>query len=917
MTATRWPAFAPDSALFHKANSSAGKVYQTMHIPKPPRLVVRPPLPLMFSSNNSSEDGPAKKSPPNPSQHKKLLPRTDSTQWQRFDLATSTREKKFKVAGERQLYDTSDFSQAIRADRLLKNHFVTMIDVDFHLSDWSRFANNPVACYTRIPDDVAGPTNDGHYRLQAEDGVVKMVESIHGGASWKSGLWDYSTDRVIVRGAWGLSYTLSAVEKIPQPGHPGRYMVFIVPIARIWMPRCVTQALAWMLGSPVSDNYPELCHATNVWADGQFVVGRFTRAIKSKTGGVAEDMDVVCVRNQCQQDGKSYEMAFDTWSGLLQETSRDPKANNLATVEARMRANRQSSRQTETGSAYTWANFFKATAGFYAEPMMVNYVVDANFEEDPEATQDDGKTVAKLAAPPIVQPGASPTECSKNDVSCVNERILKVRNVTEPAAKYVDWASAFKEQIIIRLRKIGETTELVDGKRVKKVHLLHPALAEYVIEHQKRPEQRRRNDLYLKDGRADEDREARVRAFMKKEVYADPKAPRNISTVATTDTVNLGRFTYPMKAFLGVFDWYLPGSTPTETATKIQAFCRDRPSVAETDYSKFDGSLSHFLRKLEREVTLSCFHADYRRELSKLLDRDCDVAGRTKQGHKYATKASRLSGSQMTTVGNSLINAFVAYCALRATGLNTIQAFSRIGPKFGDDGLDEPVETFHQVAADLGLGIKMDTRDTSKYVTFCGRIYLAPRYSNHSIFNPKKALRSLPICMVGSDHADKVNGYLAVDPETPLVSDYASAIKRINGYGDVVVDDYKTESGPYPYDVQSEPLAVEVIAELMETTSDAIRDCIHHLRRAKTTKDLEELFRVFFPNDQQEELKGVRKVAEGTENVVRTMDQNPRNLEPAAPASKPPSQAKSGNRNPARPPQKRRPNKARAAPDRA
>ena len=840
-----------------------------------------------------------------------------TTQWQRFDVATSSREKKFKVAGERQFYDTSDFAQTARSDRLKKNHFVTMIDVDFHLDDWSRFANNPVACYTRIPDDVAGPTTDGHYRLQSEDGKVKMVESIHGGATWKSGLWDYSSDRVIVRGAWGISHTLSAVEKIPQPGHPGRYMVFIVPIARIWMPRCVTKALAWLLQTPLHDNYPELSHAKNVWPEGQYVLGRFTRAIKAPKGGVAEDMDVVCVRNQSQQDGKSYEMAFDTFSGLLQETMRDTKANNLATVEARMRANRQSPRQLETGSAYAWANFFKATAGVYAEPMMVNYVVDADFE-DAEAVQEDGKPVAALAAAPLSIPGVSPTDCSNNDISCVRERIQKVRNSTEPAAKYVVWAAAFVEHIERKLQEVGMTTDTVDGKKVTTIRLLNPVTAECIIEQQKRPAQRMRNELYLKDGRADEDRVARVKAFMKKEVYADAKAPRNISTVATTDTINLGRYTYPMKAFLQVFDWYVPGSTPEQTANLIHAFCKDRPLVAETDYSKFDGSLSPFLRELERSVMLKCFAKPHRAELARLLARDHQVKGRTKKGHRYETKASRLSGSQMTTVGNSIVNAFVAYCALRATGLSSSLAFSKIGPKFGDDGLDEPVETFHEVAENLGLGLKMDVRKTDRYVTFCGRVYLAPRHFNHSIFNPKKAIRSLPICMKGSQHADKVNGYLAVDPLTPLVADYASAIKRVNGYGDDVPENYETIAGPYPYDVLSEPLAVEVIAELMNTTSDAIRDCIHHLKRATTRHDLENLYRVFFPNDEQEELKGVRRVPEDTENVVRHTDQNPRNLEePAGTVNSPAAPPKSEKRNSAKPRKQRPKPKARAVPDRA
>ena len=775
--------------------------------------------------------------------------------WERYDIATSSRESKFGCSGERMVYDTSDLSQRFKNDRLKRNHFVTMIDVDFHLNDWGRYANNPVACYTRIPDAVSASTPEGHYRLVDVDGTVKMEETIKGGAVWRSGLWDFSSDRVIINGKWGLTHTLSAIEKIPQPEFPGRYAVFVVPVARIWMPRSLLQALAVWLGiGPVTDNYPEMSHATNVWTDGEFVLGRFVRQAKNEK---RNDIDVVSLRYKTQQDGFSTSIPHDTWRLILDETQSDPKTANLATVQARLSAYRQYEGVSKADTGH-WARYFKTCAGVHREPMLINYTMDVDDEE----SFTDGKTAALLASPPIVEPGVSPTSCSKNDKSCVTERIIKVRNDVQPPAgsPVCVWAEEF--------------TALVTPSKP-----LTPHSQEQVIEAQTRPTQKARNARYLNDG-VNLEEESKVKANQKKEVYVEPKAPRNISTVPTADTVNLGRFTYSMKEhLLATFRWFMPGRNPKGTTNSIYNYCQPRKQVTETDYSKFDGTISPFLRKLEQDIMLAAFEGEDKAELAEWLKRDTQVKGRTGYGHAYQTKSSRLSGSQMTTIGNSLINAFVAYAAYRQAGFTPKQASTMIGPKYGDDGIDDIRGDFVSVAAMLGLKIKADTRDTTNFVTFCGRIYISPRTHRSSVFGPLKALRSLPVAMKGTEHSDKVNGYLAVDPQAPLVSDYARAIKRVHGYGDKHVEDFTTKQGPFPYDETLEVKTIEVLAQVMSTTSDAVLGCIADLRAATSLEDLEEIRGRYFPNDERETVKGARFVHEDTAETVKTTTLSVVNIE--------------------------------------
>ena len=146
-------------------------------------------------------------------------------------MATSRRELKFATDGERILYDDSDLCQEFKYDMLKRNHVVSMVDVDFHIDNWSRYMDNDVLMYTRIPDCVAGAGGDDSiYTIDCKDnGEVKLTEYINGGAVWSSGLWDFSRDRVIIKGKWGLSFSIVTVEKINQPGVPGRYVVGLFP----------------------------------------------------------------------------------------------------------------------------------------------------------------------------------------------------------------------------------------------------------------------------------------------------------------------------------------------------------------------------------------------------------------------------------------------------------------------------------------------------------------------------------------------------------------------------------------------------------------------------------------------------------------------------------------------------------------
>jgi hypothetical protein len=189
----------------------------------------------------------------------------------------------------------------------------------------------------------------------------------------------------------------------------------------------------------------------------------------------------------------------------------------------------------------------------------------------------------------------------------------------------------------------------------------------------------------------------------------------------------------------------------------------------------------------------------------------------------------------------------VAYCALRTTIRDPAHAFSKIGPKYGDDGIDaiEPASML-KVGKDLGLSVKIEQRSTSDFVTFCGRYYINPRTSQHSIFNVRKALMSLPVAY-GTNAIErkrhlkaKIIGYLAMDPETPVMSQYAKALFEILGLGDekIVADygrdlnaQYKASLGPWPRDnsdaiLEQEKLLISKIVGFNIVDYDRIMDIL-------------------------------------------------------------------------------------------
>ena len=356
-------------------------------------------------------------------------------------------------------------------------------------------------------------------------------------------------------------------------------------------------------------------------------------------------------------------------------------------------------------------------------PYRINYQV---YLTPDDRVIDKGKEVGIKAGAAIVHPdhlGVVPTESSTNSKATVKLRVEDQTNVVDPKRQFYNYRREFAELLI---------PGSIAGTGV-------PVLRETVEEHQTKPMQVARNKQESKHLRRNKNR---VKAHQKKQVGTKIEPGRNISGVETDHTINLSMYNYGFKKQVMVGQkFYAPGRLPCDVATMIHEYCHDSDAVIETDYSKFDGTISAFLRSVEFVCYMRWINKPHSKEMERLLRNEVNLQSTTRDGVSYNSKYSRLSGSPLTTEGNTLVNAFVAYCAYRST-MKPKEAFDAIGPKFGDDGIDKAGHPFESVAGELGLKLKLT--EVRTHLTFCGRVFVNPKYTTTSICDPVRALVKIP-----------------------------------------------------------------------------------------------------------------------------------------------------------------------------
>lgn len=236
--------------------------------------------------------------------------------------------------------------------------------------------------------------------------------------------------------------------------------------------------------------------------------------------------------------------------------------------------------------------------------------------------------------------------------------------------------------------------------------------------------------------------------------------------------------------------WFCPGLTPVQLASKVCDYVATVGSPLEGDFSNFDGTVPAWAhRTVMNAVYHRWFASGFQSELTIYTNMLINCPARAKSfGFMYDAGVGVKSGSPTTCDLNTVLNAYMQYCAVRmCNGLLTPrEAFNTIGLAFGDDSLfdQQYARSFGRVAGDIGMKLKLEKYDPTIGVCFLARVFPDPLNTTTSFQDPLRTWRKLhltardPNVPIGSAALDRVAGYLITDGFTPVTSNYCRMVER-------------------------------------------------------------------------------------------------------------------------------------------
>ena len=376
------------------------------------------------------------------------------------------------------------------------------------------------------------------------------------------------------------------------------------------------------------------------------------------------------------------------------------------------------------------------------------------------------KSIVPSGLEPLVQGSLCPTSGEPSDHAAVEGRIRAVANSKQPPGIYKHYAEEF-----VRLL-VPKPNELV------------PVDASELDTRMPRPTQKAITERAMQwlDCQSNV-----VKAFVKREAYGAANYPRVISTMPASHKTRYACYMYALTDALKHHKFYAFGRTPRMLELAMGRVLNEANWACSTDFSKFDGTVSAFLRWLESRILARAFSRRFHDELLRLHKMQVEMPLITRNGVRYPPGFHRGSGSQETSIMNTLINAFVSFCAYRKMFMSPEDAFECLGLYGGDDGISPDVDPtcLLRVATDLGLELKPLMCKRGDNVPFLGRIwYNAWAGDASSTCDFARQLSKLHLTTTSAlcfkdVLVAKALGFYHSDCDTPLVGDWAGKVLRL------------------------------------------------------------------------------------------------------------------------------------------
>jgi len=648
-----------------------------------------------------------------------------------YSISPSAREA---YDGARCYYSPKDLAVPFKFDEINDNHVIMLIDIDYYV-DMNAIlrTGQPILLYTFVPATVTGRTTEQSWHI--EDDEVSFF--VTGGSEYRHKLWNYSGDTIEII-ADDLSLIVYSLEQKQLDKDPNRRLISILPKTRTKFPYYLPlnfqdgiTRTKFLFGN-VNVIYDSIKDNLSIAKNGD----KFGVEVKGKTLHAIEKR----LNNKTTAP-----LASDIERMLGDDIEDKPETASMLIELIGTKFNR---------------NYF--TSG----------TINTNYQSTVGSTIEDGKTTEIVMMDSLLtNPAVYPVRSYNNDLAMIAGRIEKPRNVAEPKKAYNDFAKEFSYKLL-------NSNE----------HSLHPITIAQVNEIQNKPTQRARSELVMEI--MDSNFKVKLKPFQKSEGYAAANSPRNITSLNAEATLVFSSFTYPFKwAILKKCPWYSPGLTPIEVERKLSTMKGD---LIATDFSRFDGSISKWLQnRIVRTNYTIAFHSPDDKDLLYRKFNEMHFAkAKTGSGVWYDPGYGTKSGSPFTTDGNTMINAFVNYSALRTLGLENEEAWASLGLYCGDDGLivDRPgLQTaLLTVCQDLGLAIECIQIGDMKPIPYCGRYFIRADLECFSFCDPLRTLGKFHL--TSNKNVDKTQalvnkalGYAATDRNTPILSALITRIFDLHG----------------------------------------------------------------------------------------------------------------------------------------
>jgi len=598
--------------------------------------------------------------------------------------------------GSRLFWRAKDAALPYRNDVLTPDHIVKMSDTSYYL-DLPKYLDGHVVVMCELdPNRASSPMADACYMF-GRDGLLN--EEICGDSTYRHALWNNHHDSIIVP-TWCGSW-LYFCEKISHPDYPQYRIVGYFPKRFIWAPA------SWLLDG---DRLQRRKVVNGDWAsvntlcvhEGRGVEYTSIARVETKCDAFVptEVLQLVLTRLQL-----SNRLDIGGIEGILELESKHPRYELWRRVG-------QSVRTTAT----IMVDFFKSGGQLSLDKMTLptsHTYVPINEHYRPLATppKDSTRSIVPEGRAPLAIGGVSPGGAKASTASAVKGRITDVINRVVPPPKYVGYAREFVNLVMAdEIRGTGA-----------------PVSIDEVWDRQARPSQR---GILARAGEWRGSSKQRYDTFMKKEIYGAVNYPRMISQVP-------GDFKLPYSAYMYSFSdtvmkrmrWYAFGRPNDGDGLRlslpeaVRAASTGKNFVVSTDYSKFDGTVSPWLRNyVESPLLYSYFTPIHASEAVRLHNEQLTWSGHSRDGVHSEPGSYRGSGSPETAIMNSMINAFVSFCAYRNCGYPMLAAWESLGLYGGDDGInfDIEAEVLEKTAKDMGMVLKCEPTPITKPTKFLG-----------------------------------------------------------------------------------------------------------------------------------------------------------------------------------------------------